>query len=172
MSGAGAPGAEPRRGGGRLITVTRVIRLILAGLLAAAVAACGATAAPAGGGQPSDGGPAGSTHGPGSPGGCGSDVVLRDAASGSTVCVIRGSDLTVMLRNPPGANWSSPRLTGAALGPGAPIPTPSGYVGWSFRAMAAGPAGISLTRRACPSASPGTVSCDALLLYRLRVTVR
>lgn len=99
-------------------------------------------------------------------------MVAREAASGSTVCVIKGGDLTVMLRNPPGANWSSPRLTGAALGPGEPIPTPSGYVGWSFKAIEAGRAGISLTRRACPSPSPGSVSCNTLLRYPLLVTVR
>ena len=99
-------------------------------------------------------------------------MVARDPASGSTLCVIKGSDLIVMLRNPPGANWSSPHLTGRALGPAEPIPTPSGTVGWSFRAVAAGQAGISLTRPACPSPSPGAVSCDAVVLYRLRVQVR
>jgi len=152
--------------------MTRVISLILTGLLATAVAACGGTASPAAAGQPSAGGPAGGTQQPGSPGGCGAHVVARDSASGSTVCVINGGELIVMLRNPPGANWSSPRVTGTALGPGEPIPTPSAYVGWSLKAIAAGPAGISLTRRACPSPGPGAVSCNALLVYRLRVTVR
>ena len=146
--------------------------MVLTGLLAAGVTACGAAASPASGAQPSPGGPASGTQRPGPPGRCGAHVVARDSASGSTVCVLRGSDLIVMLRNPPGANWSSPSLTGAALGPGAPIPTPSGFAGWSFRAAAAGRASISLTRRACPSPAPGSVSCDALLRYYLLVTVR
>lgn len=150
----------------------RVINAVVPGLLALAVAACGAAASPAAGGQRSPAGPAGGLRSPGSPGRCGAHVVARDTASGSTVCVRKGGDLIVMLRNPPGANWSSPRLTGRALGPGAPIPAPSQSVGWSFRAVAAGQAGITLSRRACPSPSPGTVSCDALLLYQLHVTVR
>ena len=88
------------------------------------------------------------------------------------MCVRKGSDLIVMLRSPRGANWSPPRLTGRALGPAEPIPTPSRYAGWSFRAIAAGPAVISLTRRACPPPGPGAVSCAALLLFRLHVQVR
>ena len=150
----------------------RVINTVVPGLLAIAVAACGAAASPAADGQRSPAGPAGGMRSPGSPGRCGVHVVARDTASGSTVCVRKGGDLIVMLRNPPGANWSSPRLTGLALGPGKPIPTPSQYVGWSFRAVAAGQAGITLTRRACPSPGPGTVSCDTLLLYRLYAQVR
>lgn len=149
-----------------------MVSLMLTGLLVTAVAACGGTPAQPPGGQPSPSGPAGGTHTSGSQGRCGAHVVAHDRDSGSTVCVIKGGDLIVMLRNPRGANWSSPHLTGRALGPAQPVPTPSGAVGWAFRAIAAGQAEISLTRPACPPASPGTVSCDAILLYHLHVKVR
>ncbi len=152
--------------------MTRVIRAVGTGLLAAAAAACGTANAPAAGGQASPSAPAGGTHSPGSPGGCATHVVARDGASGSAVCVGKGGDLIVMLRNPHGTQWSSPHLTGRALGPALPIPTPSGTVGWEFRAVAAGPAMISLTRPACRAAQQGTAACAAILFYRLRVTVR
>jgi hypothetical protein len=192
---------EPDRGAVRLITVTRLSNLVLAGLLAAALAGCGkagsAAAGPAVGsaaaGSPAASSPAvsfsatgspatvargstapfpGVTGSPAVPGRCRAHAVAREPDNGATICVAPGSDLVVMLRSPHGTNWSSPQVTGSALGPARPVPTPSHYVGWSFTAVAAGTAEISLSRPACPPAGAGGAACAALLLYHLHVKVR
>jgi hypothetical protein len=62
-------------------------------------------------------------------------------------------------------------VTGGALGPPSPVPTPAGAVGWSFQAVAAGTADLSLSRPVCPSAGPGPLRCHSVAAYRLHVVV-
>jgi hypothetical protein len=88
---------------------------------------------------------------------CGTHVVAGDADNGSSVCVAGGSDVSIVLTSP----WSSPTVTGHALGPAMPLPTPYGRVGWQFRAIAAGQAEIVTTRPDHPG-----------IVYDLHVTVR
>ena len=94
---------------------------------------------------------------------CGAPVVAGDADNGSSVCVVAGSDISVILTSAGDSSWSSPTVTGSALGPAMPLPTPFGRVGWQFRTIAAGPAEISTTRPAG--------NC-AVVRYQLHVTVR
>jgi hypothetical protein len=89
---------------------------------------------------------------------CGTHVVVDESANGSTVCVAKGSDVSIMLKTVGDSSWSSPATTGHALGPAMPLPTPYGLVGWQFRTIATGQAEIRTTR-------PG-------VLYHLDVTVR
>ncbi|HKT03985.1 MAG TPA: hypothetical protein VJT31_31030 [Rugosimonospora sp.] len=98
---------------------------------------------------------------------CPTLVVVTETANGTSVCVARSSELTVLLQD---AGWSSPRVTGAALGAAEPVPSPSGHVGWMFRADTAGTADITLSR-ACPAPSGGAARCHSILLYRLHVRV-
>jgi hypothetical protein len=63
-------------------------------------------------------------------------------------------------------------VTGIALGGPQPLPTPSGSVGWSFRALTAGTADITTSRDICPPGPPGTMRCRGLIAYHLHVEVR
>jgi hypothetical protein len=103
---------------------------------------------------------------------CTAHVVVGESANGTTVCVLRGSDITVLLHATPGSGWSSPRKTGIALGAARPVPTPAGYVGWSFLAAATGTAEITTARPACPPASPGQMTCQSMIAYVLHVRVQ
>jgi hypothetical protein len=103
--------------------------------------------------------PAGAT--PVSQPSCGTHVVAGDSGNGSSVCVVAGSEVSILLTAVAGSPWSSPVVTGGALGPAMPLPTPYGRVGWQFRTIAAGPAEISTTRSARPE-----------IVYHLHVTVR
>jgi hypothetical protein len=98
---------------------------------------------------------------------CGTHVVAGDADNGSTVCVVAGSDVSILLSATGASSWSTPAVTGHVLGPAMPLPTPYGRVGWQFRTIAAGRAEISTTRPGCPSAA----DCPAVA-YHLYVTVR
>jgi hypothetical protein len=117
-----------------------------------------------------DGATSAATESPRSPS-CTAHVVAGDSANGTTVCVARGSDLTVLLHTTAGSGWSTPEATGNALGSARPVPTPSGYVGWSFPAAAAGAAEVSTSRPVCPSAGSGAVRCHSVVSYLLHVQV-
>jgi hypothetical protein len=104
--------------------------------------------------------------------GCARNVVVHDPADGSTACVALGSDLIVMFTAAGTSSWSTPRVTGPALGTGSGVPTPAGQVGWMFPAVAAGASEITLSRPGCPAASPGAVRCLVLTAVRLHVDVR
>jgi hypothetical protein len=103
---------------------------------------------------------------------CGNHVVADESTSDTTVCVTLGGELIVMLHTVGGSNWSEPQVAGSALDAGKGIPTPHTAVGWWFKTLAAGSAQISSSRPNCPPASPGTVTCHALLAFQLRVEVR
>jgi len=98
---------------------------------------------------------------------CGRHVVADDSANGSTVCVAKDSDVSILLKTAGNSSWSSPTVTGTVLGPAMPLPTPYGRVGWQFRTIAVGQAEISTTRPGCPPPA----KCDAVR-YHLYVTVR
>lgn len=95
---------------------------------------------------------------------CGTHVVAGDSDNGSSVCVVAGSDVSILLSTVTGSSWSTPTATGHVLGPALPLPTPFGRVGWQFRTIAAGHAEIRTTR------SPCTPPADCV--YQLHVTVR
>ncbi|MCU7722535.1 hypothetical protein ODJ79_02290 [Actinoplanes sp. KI2] len=92
---------------------------------------------------------------------CGTHVVAGDADNGASVCVVAGSDVSILLKTVAGSPWAEPAATGHALGPATGLPTPYGRVGWGFGALAAGSAEISTTRPGSPPVG-----------YRLHVTVR
>jgi hypothetical protein len=94
---------------------------------------------------------------------CGDTVVADESDNGGTVCVAAGSHLTILLAAGTGVRWSDPEVAGNALGPGRGMPTPSGAVGWSFEAVAAGTARVTVTRTDCCRSSAG---------YRVDVLVR
>jgi hypothetical protein len=150
--------------------MTRHIGLVFAAGLVAAVTGCAAPAPPATTTLPAVGGTRAASRSPRSPS-CTAHVVAGESANGSTVCVIRGSDLTVLLRSTAGSDWSTPDATGTALGAPRPMPTPAGFVGWSFPATAAGAAEVSTSRPVCPSAGPGAVRCHSVIGYLLHVEV-
>jgi hypothetical protein len=103
---------------------------------------------------------------------CAAHVVAGDSANGTAVCVTLGSDLTVLLHTMAGSGWSTPEVTGNALGPARPLPTPFGSVGWSFLAAAVGTAEFSTSRPVCPSAGSAAVRCRSVVGYLLHVEVR
>lgn len=154
--------------------IRRIGMALTAGLVVAVTGCAGpasSTSALAGDGATSAAAAAGTPTGsPRSPS-CTVHVVAGDSANGSTVCVARGSDVTVLLHATAGSDWSSPEATGNALGPARPMPTPAGYVGWSFAAVAAGTAQVTTSRPVCPSASFGAVRCHSVIDYRLHVEV-
>jgi hypothetical protein len=152
--------------GRRLTGMTRITGMLLSVALAASVAGC---ARPAGG---SPAGPARSPSASTVDSRCAARAVVDETANGATVCVALGSSLTVMLHPGGSAHWSTPQVAGRALGPGAGMPTPAGAVGWSFPAIAAGTAQVTVARPNCPSVPPGSGSCYALLVFQLRVDVR
>ena len=102
---------------------------------------------------------------------CGTHVVAGDSDNGSSVCVVAGSDVSILLTAVAGSSWSAPTVTGRALGPAMPLPTPYGRVGWQFRALTAGPAEIRTTRPGCPAPATPAADCQDIV-YRLHVTVR
>jgi hypothetical protein len=147
----------------------RHVGMLFAAGLVVAVTGCTAPASSAST-LPAGGGASAPSESPGSPS-CAAHVVAGDAANGSTVCVTRGSDLTVLLRVTAGSDWSTPEATGRALGAARPLPTPFGFVGWSFPAAAAGTAEVSTSRAVCPSAG-SAVRCHSMVGYLLHVEVR
>jgi hypothetical protein len=102
---------------------------------------------------------------------CGTHVVAGDSDNGSSVCVVVGSDVSILLSTVTGANWSTPTGSGRVLGPAMPLPTPFGRVGWQFRAIAAGHAEIRTTRPNCPPPATPAEGCPDVV-YQLHVTVR
>jgi len=163
--------------------IRRLATLLAIGLLAT-TAACDARTSTLPASAPSGSAPAPSGSAPAPPGSapatvpsnsppCSEHVVVGDSAANTTVCVTLGSDLTVLLRAPAaGGSWSTPRVTGGALGPAQPVPTPSGSVGWHFEAVARGTADLTASRDICPSGPPGALRCRGLVAYRLHVEVR
>jgi hypothetical protein len=151
----------------------RRIAMLLAGGLVATVTACGTPASPAA--SPASTSPTGSgapraTVAPSSAH-CTAHVTAGDSANGSTVCVVQGSDVTLILHTTAGAGWSTPEVTGDALGSARPVPTPAGSAGWSFPAVAAGTADVSTSRPVCPPAGSGAMRCHSMILYELHVEV-
>jgi len=163
-----------------------VVRAMLVPALATVLAACaastGSTGTAAGGvgttstgagstsaGSPSAGGV--SAGSPGASGACGVNVVVSDSGNGSTVCVALGSQVTVLLRSGPGGGWTTPQVSGAALGPPRGVPTPNNAVGWAFEAVAAGTADVTTSRPVCPVNS-GALRCHSLVSFRVHVEVR
>jgi hypothetical protein len=102
---------------------------------------------------------------------CGTHVVAGDSDNGSSVCVVAGSDVSILLSTVTGSSWSTPTGTGRVLGPALPLPTPFGRVGWQFRTIAAGQAEIRTTRPNCPSPATPAAGCHDVV-YQLHVTVR
>jgi hypothetical protein len=146
--------------------MTRRLALLFAFALAALTAACAARTSTFDGSVPIR---AASTL-PSAPA-CTEHVVAGDSANGSTVCVVRGSDVTVLLQAATGRGWSTPHATGDALGQPRPVPTPAGFVGWSFQAVAAGTADVTASRPVCPSPASGALRCHGVLVYLLHVIV-
>jgi hypothetical protein len=148
--------------------IRRLVTLLTAGLLAT-TSACAARTAAVPATAPSASAPGSA---PGSPP-CAAHVVAGDPANNTTVCVTLGSDLTVLLRAPAaGSTWSTPEVTGGALGRPQPVPSPAGSVGWQFQAVARGTADLTTSRDICPSGPPGALRCRGLIAYRLHVEVR
>jgi hypothetical protein len=153
--------------------IRHVAMLFTVGLVVAITGCAAPASSPTiadGGGTSGTSGTSGVSESPRSPS-CTAHVVAGDSANGSTLCVTRGSDLTVLLRATAGSDWSTPEASGTALGAARPVPTPAGFVGWSFPAAAAGTADVSTSRPVCPSAGSAAVRCHSVVGYLLHVEV-
>jgi hypothetical protein len=109
-----------------------------------------------------------------------SKLTIIAADSGRSFCVSRGSDVTVILTAVSGRKWSAVHVSSAALRPrGDATMVPVGVTVAAYVAAQPGTAIIMSARPACgPAASPrgstpgpGTLECDAILAFRVTVTV-
>jgi hypothetical protein len=109
-----------------------------------------------------------------------SKLTIIAADNGRSFCVGRGSDVTVILTAVSGRKWSAVHVSSAALRPrGDATMVPVGVTVAAYVAAQPGTAIIMSGRPACgPPASPrgstpgpGTLECDAILAFRVTVTV-
>ncbi len=109
-----------------------------------------------------------------------SKLSITVADNGRSFCVSRGSDVTVILTDSLGRKWSAVQVSSAALRPrGDATMVPVGVTVAAYVAVRPGTAIIMSGRPACgPAASPrgstpgpGTLECDAILAFRVTVTV-
>lgn len=109
-----------------------------------------------------------------------SKLSITVADNGRSFCVSRGSDVTVILTDSLGRKWSAVQVSSGALRPrGDATMVPVGVTVAAYVAVRPGTAIIMSGRPACgPAASPrgstpgpGTLECDAILAFRVTVTV-
>jgi hypothetical protein len=110
-----------------------------------------------------------------------SKLVVTAADNGRSFCVIRGTNVVVLLMGTPDRKWRPIQASSAALQPHAngELSLPVGATGASFLAVRPGTAVIISGRPACGPASPqsngtpgsGTLECGAILVFRVTVTV-
>jgi hypothetical protein len=110
-----------------------------------------------------------------------SKLSITVADNGRSFCVSRGTDVTVILTDSLGRKWSPVAVSSAALRPrgDARVTVPVGVTVAAYVAVRPGTAIIMSGRPACgPTASPrgstpgpGTLECDAILAFRVTVTV-
>ena len=99
--------------------------------------------------------------------------------NGRTVCTRRGQRINVVLRvdpteaSAPEQWWQPVDLSGRALStvPMTVMPM-RGTTLASFQATSRGTAQLSSTRSICPPPAPGRVTCEAMMAWWVRVTVR
>ena len=101
-------------------------------------------------------------------------VTVTEADNGKTVCVVRGTRIAVLLRATTSSRWAPVAgegtvLTRAAAGRGS---LPVGVTGAFYTASRAGEEQLDSSRAACPSATPGTVRCGAVIAYTVTIDVR
>jgi hypothetical protein len=90
-------------------------------------------------------------------------VTVTEADSGSTVCLIVGERLAVLLKGTPNRMWSPVDVTGSALRP-APDGRRTlvvGMTGGFFAADSTGAARLSASRAGCDEALTDASSCAA-----------
>jgi hypothetical protein len=127
--------------------------------------------------------PARSTDAPACPGGQpawhASKLTITAADSGMSFCVARGTTVTVLLKATAARKWAPIHASSGALAPRAngELTLAAGVTGASFVAAAPGTAVITSSRPACGpgvppgEGTPGTLECDAIIAYRVTVTV-
>ena len=104
-------------------------------------------------------------------------LTITGADSGSSFCVTRGTNVTVFLKGTPARKWSPIKAAGSALRPSASgeLALALGVTGASFAAVRSGTAIITSGRPACgpgdTASSTGSMSCTAILAFRVTVTV-
>ncbi len=169
----------------RLRPPYRLLRLALLAALLPAAACARTTGTGAGGPSAPDSGPAAATTAPattepaspvdGCPDGLRTGrVSLSETDDGKQVCLATGTALEVYLRGSTDSKWSAPTPDGTALRPtfngkGA---LQVGVTAGFFVAAAPGVVHLTAQRAACPSPPSGGVACQALIAFRVTVTVR
>jgi hypothetical protein len=100
---------------------------------------------------------------------------IGNRQNGETICLTLGEKLLVSLSGPmqTGMAWqhiaASP--TGILRALPLPITLARGVTAADFLAKGEGTVRLSSHRRACPPATPGSASCDALVAWNVTVTV-
>jgi hypothetical protein len=105
-------------------------------------------------------------------------LTITGAESGLSFCVTRGTNVAVFLKSgTPARKWSPIKASGTALRPSAngELALALGVTGASFAAVRPGTAIITSGRPACgpgdTASSTGSMSCTAILAFRVTVTV-
>jgi hypothetical protein len=108
-------------------------------------------------------------------------LTITAADGGKSFCVARGTAVTVLLKGTAARKWAAIHVSSAVLAPHAngELMLALGVTGASFVAAQPGVAVITSGRPACgPGVPPGdsasgtgTLSCDAIIAFRVNVTV-
>jgi hypothetical protein len=148
-----------------------------------------ATACAAPGTVPGDGGPGGSPspsalatgepapepgHGTACPHLRPAQSQATEADNNTTICLGVGDQLEVFLTSTNAATWAPLQLTGGAMhiDPTVQVNWARGVTGQFYKAVSTGTAEVTSSIPACPSTSPGTVGCHAMLSFHLTVEVK
>jgi hypothetical protein len=106
------------------------------------------------------------------PAGHAGKLTITAADNDRSFCVTRGTAVTVLLKGTAARRWAPVHASPGALAPhanGGPTP-PSGVTGASFVAVHPGTAVLTSARPACAPGT-GTLSCGAIIAFRVTVTV-
>jgi hypothetical protein len=158
----------------------RLVSLALLAALLPAAACARTTGSGAGGSSAPDGGSAAGTTAPATPvDGCPDglrtgQVSLSEADDGKQVCLATGTALELYLHGTVDSKWSQPTADGTALRPTASgkRALQVGVTAGFFVADAPGTVHLTAQRAACPSPSSGGMACQALIGFRVTITVR
>jgi hypothetical protein len=158
--------------------------VVTAVILGAAAVLCGCGRQHPQAGAPASGAPADPVAAAPCPGGrpaTQGKLTITAAGNAKSFCVTRGTNVVVFLKGTPARKWSPIRASGGVLRPHAngELALALGVTGASFEAVRPGTAYILSGRPACgPGVPPGdgaagtgTLSCDAILAFRVTVSV-
>lgn len=101
---------------------------------------------------------------------------IGNRQNGDTICLTLGEKLLVSLSGPMRTGMAWRHIVASPTGILRPLPLAitlaRGVTAADFVAKSEGTVRLSSDRRACPPATPGSASCDALVAWNVTVTVR